>query len=153
MSNGFSILFAEDKRCLMEMLRAFLKGEEGVTLIPQADEPEASPAYSAAVGLEEVVTGIIRDAGIPAHIKGYRFLRSAILLTVEDISVIGAVTKELYPRIARIHGTTPNRVERAIRHAIDVAWEKGRSGMRKPTNSEFIAMTADNIRVRQRNRQ
>ncbi len=108
--------------------------------------------------LETVVTEIIHEIGIPAHIKGYQYLREAILRTVEDMDIINAVTKVLYPEVAEKFGTTPSRVERAIRHAIEVAWDRGNvetlqrffgytvSGIKgKPTNSEFIAMIADRL--------
>ena len=108
--------------------------------------------------LEAVVTEIIHEIGIPAHIKGYQYLREAILRTVDNMDIINAVTKVLYPEVAEKFGTTPSRVERAIRHAIEVAWDRGNvetlqrffgytvSGIKgKPTNSEFIAMIADRL--------
>ncbi len=108
--------------------------------------------------LETRVTEIIHEIGIPAHIKGYQYLREAIMLTVNDLDVINAVTKVLYPEVARRFNTTASRVERAIRHAIEVAWDRGDvevlqryfgytvSGLKgKPTNSEFIAMIADQL--------
>ena len=104
------------------------------------------------------VTRIIHDIGVPAHIKGYQYLRTAIVMAAQNRGVIDAVTKQLYPSVAMVHGTTPSRVERAIRHAIELAWDRGNvdtlngyfgytiSGNRgKPTNSEFIAMIADNL--------
>jgi len=110
--------------------------------------------------LEREVTSMIHEIGVPAHIKGYQYLREAILLSVQDPSAIGAVTKILYPEIAKKFQTSPSRVERAIRHAIEVAWGRGRmetlealfaytvdSGKGKPTNSEFIALIADRIRL------
>lgn len=113
--------------------------------------------------LESAVTAIIHDVGVPAHIKGYQYVREAIMLAVRDIEVINAVTKVLYPEVAKHFGTTPSRVERAIRHAIEVAWNRGdletlqryfgytvNSAKGKPTNSEFIAMIADRIRLQQR---
>ena len=116
--------------------------------------------------LESVVTEIIHEIGIPAHIKGYQYLREAIMLTVEDMEVINAVTKVLYPEVARRFGTTPSRVERAIRHAIEVAWDRGDvetlqrffgytvSGIKgKPTNSEFIAMIADRLYLQKKGAQ
>jgi two-component system response regulator (stage 0 sporulation protein A) len=106
------------------------------------------------------VTKILHQMGIPAHIKGYQYLREAILLVIEDMNLLGAVTKELYPMIARKYMTTPSRVERAIRHAIELAWDRGNVEMMtkffgytinmergKPTNSEFIAMVADKLRI------
>ncbi len=108
--------------------------------------------------LERQITGIIHEIGVPAHIKGYQYLRDAIGLAVEDMEVINAVTKVLYPTVAKKFGTTASRVERAIRHAIEVAWDRGdletlqkyfgytvSNAKGKPTNSEFIAMIADRI--------
>ena len=116
--------------------------------------------------LETVVTEIIHEIGIPAHIKGYQYLREAIIRTVEDMDVINAVTKVLYPEVAEKFGTTPSRVERAIRHAIEVAWDRGDvetlqrffgytvSGIKgKPTNSEFIAMIADRLYLQKKGAQ
>lgn len=108
--------------------------------------------------LEALVTTIIHEIGVPAHIKGYQYLREAIIMTVEDMEVINAVTKILYPEVAKKFGTTASRVERAIRHAIEVAWDRGdletlqkyfgytvSNSKGKPTNSEFIAMIADRL--------
>ena len=113
--------------------------------------------------LEMMVTAIIHEIGVPAHIKGYQYLREGIILTVRNMEVINAVTKVLYPEIAKRFGTTPSRVERAIRHAIEVAWDRGDletlqsyfgytvSGVKgKPTNSEFISMIADRLRLQMR---
>ena len=113
--------------------------------------------------LEAMVTSIIHEVGVPAHIKGYQYLREAILLAVEDMDVINAVTKVLYPEVARRFSTTPSRVERAIRHAIEVAWDRGdletlqkyfgytvNSAKGKPTNSEFIAMIADRLQLQRK---
>ena len=110
--------------------------------------------------LEMMVTAIIHEIGVPAHIKGYQYLRDAIIMSVNDNEMLGAITKVLYPTIARNYKTTSSRVERAIRHAIEVAWSRGRmetieelfgytvnSGKGKPTNSEFIALIADKIRL------
>ena len=110
--------------------------------------------------LEMMVTAIIHEIGVPAHIKGYQYLREGIILTVRNMEVINAVTKVLYPEIAKRFGTTPSRVERAIRHAIEVAWDRGdletlqkyfgytvNSAKGKPTNSEFIAMIADRLQL------
>lgn len=106
------------------------------------------------------ITNIIHEIGVPAHIKGYMYLRDAITLVTENMGLLSAVTKELYPSIARKYNTTPSRVERAIRHAIEVAWARGRvdtinnlfgytvnNGKGKPTNSEFIAIVADKLRM------
>ena len=113
-----------------------------------------------AAQLEMMVTAIIHEIGVPAHIKGYQYLREGIILTVRNMEVINAVTKVLYPEIAKRFGTTPSRVERAIRHAIEVAWDRGdletlqkyfgytvNSAKGKPTNSEFIAMIADRLQL------
>jgi len=113
--------------------------------------------------LESVVTGVIHEIGVPAHIKGYKYLREAIMLTVRDMEIINAVTKVLYPKVAGKFDTTPSRVERAIRHAIEVAWDRGDlevlqkffgytvSNIKgKPTNSEFIAMIADRLSLQRR---
>jgi len=113
--------------------------------------------------LEAVVTDVIHEIGVPAHIKGYQYLREAIILTIHDMEMINAVTKVLYPEVARKFGTTPSRVERAIRHAIEVAWDRGDievlqkyfgytvSNIKgKPTNSEFIAMIADSLTLRRK---
>ncbi|WP_371136981.1 sporulation transcription factor Spo0A [Candidatus Arthromitus sp. SFB-rat-Yit] len=113
------------------------------------------------VDLESEITGIIHEIGVPAHIKGYFYLREAISMVVNDIELLSAVTKELYPSIARKYNTTSSRVERAIRHAIEVAWSRGQidsinkifgytihNEKGKPTNSEFIAMVADRLRLK-----
>jgi two-component system response regulator (stage 0 sporulation protein A) len=114
------------------------------------------------MSIEAEITNIIHEIGVPAHIKGYLYLREAIGMVVENIEYLSAVTKELYPNIAQKFNTTPSRVERAIRHAIEVAWSRGKmdtinrlfgytvhNGKGKPTNSEFIAMIADKLRIEQ----
>lgn len=113
------------------------------------------------VDIEAQVTKIIHQIGVPAHIKGYQYLRTAILLTISDSDIINSVTKVLYPSVAKKYATTTSRVERAIRHAIEVAWDRGdvdtlnsyfgytiQNSRGKPTNSEFIAMIADNLRLK-----
>ena len=110
--------------------------------------------------LETDVTNIIHEIGVPAHIKGYQYLRDAIIMSVDNREVINSITKVLYPTIAKMNKTTPSRVERAIRHAIEVAWSRGKmdtiddlfgytinTGKGKPTNSEFIALISDKIRL------
>ena len=110
--------------------------------------------------LEQDVTNMIHEIGVPAHIKGYQYLREAIIMSVEDPTMISSITKILYPTIAKQFQTTPSRVERAIRHAIEVAWSRGRmetldalfgytinTGKGKPTNSEFIALIADKLQL------
>ena len=114
-----------------------------------------------AFDIETQVTQIIHQIGIPAHIKGYQYLRSAIIMTINDNEIINSVTKVLYPSVAKKYSTTTSRVERAIRHAIEVAWDRGdvdtlnhffgytiQNNRGKPTNSEFIAMIADNLRLK-----
>lgn len=110
--------------------------------------------------LENDVTNMIHEVGVPAHIKGYQYLRDAIMMSVEDMDMLNAITKVLYPEVAKRYQTTSSRVERAIRHAIEVAWSRGKietieelfgytvnHGKGKPTNSEFIALIADKIRL------
>ena len=110
--------------------------------------------------IESMVTNIIHEIGVPAHIKGYQYLREAIIIAVGDMDVINAITKVLYPQVAKTFGTTPSRVERAIRHAIEVAWDRGdldtlqrffgytvSNTKGKPTNSEFIALIADKLQL------
>ena len=110
--------------------------------------------------IESLVTGIIHEIGVPAHIKGYQYLREAIIIAVGDMDVINAITKVLYPQVAKTFQTTPSRVERAIRHAIEVAWDRGdldtlqrffgytvSNTKGKPTNSEFIALIADKLQL------
>ena len=111
--------------------------------------------------LENDVTEIIHEIGVPAHIKGYQYLREAIVLSINDREMMSSVTKVLYPTVAKMYSTTASRVERAIRHAIEVAWDRGdvdvlssyfgytiQSSRGKPTNSEFIAMISDKLRLR-----
>ncbi|OOO00665.1 MAG: sporulation transcription factor Spo0A [Epulopiscium sp. Nele67-Bin004] len=110
--------------------------------------------------LETEVTSVIHEIGIPAHIKGYQYLRDAIIMAINDMDILNSITKQLYPSIAKRYSTTPSRVERAIRHAIEVAWSRGKmdtidklfgytvnNGKGKPTNSEFIALIADRLRL------
>ena len=114
--------------------------------------------------LEKDVTDMIHEIGVPAHIKWYQYLREAIMMSVQDVEMLNSITKILYPTIAKKFQTTSSRVERAIRHAIEVAWNRGKmetldamfgytinTGKGKPTNSEFIALIADKIRLQYRN--
>lgn len=139
------------------------------TLLPQgtsAHTPSAEPPQKSAASakqptdLETVVTGFMHDVGLPAHIKGYQYVRTAIMMVVENMDLLNYITKQLYPDIAKKYGSTSSRVERAIRHAIEVAWTRGKPEIMnelfgytidmekgKPTNSEFIAMIADRIRL------
>ena len=113
--------------------------------------------------IETMVTNVIHEIGVPAHIKGYQYLREAIIIAVGDMEVINAITKVLYPQVAKTFSTTPSRVERAIRHAIEVAWDRGdldtlqrffgytvSNTKGKPTNSEFIALIADRLQLQLR---
>ena len=113
--------------------------------------------------IETMVTNVIHEIGVPAHIKGYQYLREAIIIAVGDMEVINAITKVLYPQVAKTFATTPSRVERAIRHAIEVAWDRGdldtlqrffgytvSNTKGKPTNSEFIALIADRLQLQLR---
>ncbi|MBP3313627.1 MAG: sporulation transcription factor Spo0A [Oscillospiraceae bacterium] len=116
------------------------------------------------VSIEAMVTSVIHEIGVPAHIKGYQYLREAIMIAVKDMDVINAITKVLYPQVAKTFQTTPSRVERAIRHAIEVAWDRGdletlqqffgytvSNTKGKPTNSEFIALIADKLQLQLKN--
>ena len=122
--------------------------------------PSEKKAEKTEEDLESDVTEIIHEVGVPAHIKGYQYLRDAIVMSVKDMDMLNSITKVLYPTIAKKYQTTPSRVERAIRHAIEVAWSRGRMdtlddmfgytinrGKGKPTNSEFIALITDRIRL------
>ena len=132
--------------------------------ILQAEEEKHSARQNRGeVNLEAMVTAVIHEIGVPAHIKGYQYLREAIKLAVNDMEVINAITKVLYPQVAKTFSTTPSRVERAIRHAIEVAWDRGdlevlqrffgytvSNTKGKPTNSEFIALIADRLQLQLR---
>lgn len=126
-------------------------------------EPEEQIDENPIHNLETDVTAIIREIGIPAHIKGYQYIREAIMMTVSDMNLLNYITKLLYPTIAKKYKTTSSSVERAIRHAIEVAWNKGKidvledmfgytisAGKGKPTNSEFIALISDKLRLQYR---
>ena len=149
----------------------FLKPYDCQALIAEIEEiaerrrtATASPVGAEREGDHEIetqVTKIIHQIGIPAHIKGYQYLRTAIMMTINDNEIINSVTKVLYPSVAKRYQTTTSRVERAIRHAIEVAWDRGdvdtlnsyfgytiQNNRGKPTNSEFIAMIADNLRLK-----
>ena len=138
---------------LCEHMESILRNRSRGTVLPQ--EEAHTP------DIETQVTKIIHQIGVPAHIKGYQYLRTAILMTIKDSDIINSVTKVLYPTVAKQYQTTTSRVERAIRHAIEVAWDRGdvdtlnsyfgytiQNNRGKPTNSEFIAMIADNLRLK-----
>lgn len=139
-----------------ELVDRIVRTYEGRT--PTEEYPRK--AISEEVALEMRVTDILHQIGVPAHIKGYQYLRDAIMLAIEEKEIINAVTKRLYPTVAKHYATTSSRVERAIRHAIEVAWDRGdvevlnsyfgytiHNGRGKPTNSEFIAMISDRFRL------
>ena len=140
-----------DVSAVVERMEEF-RGGESQRIIPMRKPDKTS--------IETMVTGIIHEIGVPAHIKGYQYLREAIIIAVEDMDVINAITKVLYPQVAKTFQTTPSRVERAIRHAIEVAWDRGdldtlqrffgytvSNTKGKPTNSEFIALIADKLQL------
>ena len=133
------------------------------SLMRMRSKHDVGSSLSSYNDMEAQVTKIIHQIGVPAHIKGYQYLRTAILMTIEDNDIINSVTKVLYPTVAKKYQTTTSRVERAIRHAIEVAWDRGdidtlnsyfgytiQNSRGKPTNSEFIAMIADNLRLKYR---
>ena len=139
-----------DMAALVERIEEIRGGESLRTPIRRTDK----------TSIETMVTGIIHEIGVPAHIKGYQYLREAIIIAVNDMDVINAITKVLYPQVAKTFQTTPSRVERAIRHAIEVAWDRGdldtlqrffgytvSNTKGKPTNSEFIALIADKLQL------
>lgn len=144
----------------MEVLVSRIRQLAGVIT---TQRPAVTAQAIKAKSVDVEVTNIIREIGIPAHIKGYQYLRDAIMMIISEIELLGAVTKVLYPMIAEKYSTTPSRVERAIRHAIEVAWNRGNIDMinrlfgytvklekGKPTNSEFMAMIADRLRMEMR---
>ena len=153
-----------DVQALLARVRQLARGRERTEADAAGVDCRAlAAAPRQEADLEAVVTDIIHEIGVPAHIKGYQYLREAIILTIHDMDMINAVTKVLYPEVAKRFGTTPSRVERAIRHAIEVAWDRGDievlqkyfgytvSGVKgKPTNSEFIALIADKLQLRLR---
>ena len=136
----------------------FISREIGISKQQYIDIPNNSANKEE--NIEALVTNVIHEVGVPAHIKGYQYLREAIIMVINDIDVINQITKCLYPQIANKFHTTPSRVERAIRHAIEVAWGRGEqktvenifgytisAAKGKPTNSEFIAMISDKLRL------
>ena len=151
-----------DVPALLSRIRQ-LSGNDSVSIPRAGIDCRSIPQNRQEIDLEAVVTDIIHEIGVPAHIKGYQYLREAIILTINDMDMINAVTKVLYPEVAKKFNTTPSRVERAIRHAIEVAWDRGDietlqkffgytvSNIKgKPTNSEFIAMIADCLSLRRK---
>ena len=141
-----------DMPAMVERMEEMIRGGESLRT--------SAPRRADKNSIESMVTNIIHEVGVPAHIKGYQYLRDAIIMSVSDMEMLNSITKILYPTIAKRHQTTPSRVERAIRHAIEVAWSRGKMdtidrlfgytvsvGKGKPTNSEFIALIADKIRL------
>ena len=172
MSN-VNVAVANDNEYILKLLRKLTENEElmnGKTpdiLLVYLDKPidketlfETESEDTKRHSLEERVTEIIHEIGVPAHIKGYQYLREAIIMSVNDMEMLISITKILYPEIAKKYQTTSSRVERAIRHAIEVAWSRGKmdtidelfgytinNGKGKPTNSEFFALITDKMRL------
>ena len=165
-----NVMEVQDSERAIRMLCDLLMKNQGFQIminVPFHEDPEGETVETVSNkkvhDLEKDVTDIIHEIGVPAHIKGYQYLREAIMMSVEDREMLSAVTKILYPAIAKKYHTTSSRVERAIRHAIEVAWNRGNMdtldaifgctinvGKGKPTNSEFIALIVDKIRLRYR---
>ena len=137
--------------------RALSSNDKGMAKSAAFPDTRSSDTEESA-DLETLVTKIIHQIGVPAHIKGYQYLRSAIIMTIDNPELIGSITKQLYPSVAKAYGTTSSRVERAIRHAIEVSWSRGKiptinqilgypifTGQEKPTNGEFVALLADRL--------
>lgn len=150
--------YAEDKNIYFKNIEIEPTPKNNINLI---NENNTTPFIKNNDGnIESKITNIMHEVGIPAHIKGYLYLREGIKMVIEDVNLLGAVTKELYPNIAKRYETTPSRVERAIRHAIEVSWNRGKTELtemlfgyslknakNKPTNSEFIAVISDKLRL------
>ncbi|MCY6354088.1 sporulation transcription factor Spo0A [Clostridium sp. ZS2-4] len=146
---------------IRQMFNNTISSDQVKKTVSLIETEEIKVRKSEPLDLESEITNIIHEIGVPAHIKGYMYLREAISMVVNDVELLSAVTKELYPSIAKKYNTTASRVERAIRHAIEVAWSRGQvetinkifgytihNGKGKPTNSEFIAMVADKLRLK-----
>jgi two-component system response regulator (stage 0 sporulation protein A) len=161
MGASYYMLKPFDYEILIERIKKFsqVKTADITPIMPNLSNNFADEEKG--VMLEAQVTKIIHDLGVPAHIKGYQYMREAIIMAVEDMEVINSITKLLYPSVAKAFSTTSSRVERAIRHAIEVAWDRGdvemlnsifgytvHNNKGKPTNSEFIAMIADKLRLK-----
>ncbi len=155
LASELNVRYFMAKPCMLDAVAERL-GE-----IIRSERSEKLPALTyESIDLETMVTSVIHEIGVPAHIKGYQYLREAIKIAVNDMEVINAITKVLYPQVAKTFSTTPSRVERAIRHAIEVAWDRGdlevlqsffgytvSNSKGKPTNSEFIALIADRLQL------
>ena len=168
-----NLVTTQDNDKMFQMLSDLLHEEKEFQIMITVPGGKKSPATVKAYqetaekieehDLEKDVTDIIHEIGVPAHIKGYQYLREAIMMSVNDTEMLSSITKILYPTIAKKFQTTPSRVERAIRHAIEVVWSRGKmetldamfgytinNGKGKPTNSEFVALIADKIRLQYR---
>jgi|JXWO01.1.fsa_nt_gi two-component system response regulator (stage 0 sporulation protein A) len=159
MGVDYFILKPFDLEILGKRIRTLTQDLE-ITNPPLLQTCSSVTSVGRGVNINVEVTTMMHQLGIPAHVKGYQYIRDAILMVIEDVSLLGAVTKELYPAIAKKYNTAPSRVERGIRHAIELAWERGHMETlkrifgysmnierQKPTNSEFIALLADKLRV------
>lgn len=157
---SYYILKPFDLDVLTHRIRQMKGLSTNTPFIKTSSSPTAIAGTNKSNNLDANITNVIHEMGVPAHIKGYLYLREAISMVYNEVDLLGAITKSLYPRIAKKYKTTPSRVERAIRHAIEVAWSRGNMdsirklfgytinvSKAKPTNSEFIAMVADKLRI------
>lgn len=158
---SYYILKPFDMETLTNRIRQLVGNNQSNATTSSSSTPRANVVHMPkGKNLDANITSIIHEIGVPAHIKGYQYLREAITMVYNNIEILGAITKTLYPAIAEKYKTTPSRVERAIRHAIEVAWTRGNIdsisfifgytiniSKSKPTNSEFIAMVADKLRI------
>jgi len=157
---SYYILKPFDMEILANRIRQLVGNQSFAISSASASSKQNVIPMSKGKNLDANITSIIHEIGVPAHIKGYQYLREAITMVYNNIEILGAITKTLYPAIAQKYKTTPSRVERAIRHAIEVAWTRGNIdsisllfgytiniSKSKPTNSEFIAMVADKLRI------
>lgn len=157
---AYYILKPFDTQMVLSRIRTAVNEESAQNHVINTVYENGKNMLKKSYNLEADVTDIIHEIGVPAHIKGYQYLRDAIIMSVNDDEMLGAITKRLYPTIAKNYKTTSSRVERAIRHAIEVAWSRGKvdtieelfgytvsSGKGKPTNSEFVALISDKIRL------
>ena len=164
MGAEYFMLKPVDVEILMARIHLFA-AKQGASLKEIKTQTELLNAPPKKMDMEFMVTSILHELGIPAHIKGYQYLRHAIMLAVDNLDIINSITKDLYPTVAKEFNTTSSRAERAIRHAIEVAWDRGDSDVLnscfgytianskgKPTNSEFIALIADKLRLQVKNR-
>lgn len=153
---AYFLLKPQSGEAIADVVRTFTK----VGQPSQGQQTAVAQQQPQGMDLETLVTEFMHELGVPAHIKGYQYIRTAIMMVVDDMDVLNYITKQLYPAIAKKYGTTSSRVERAIRHSIEVAWTRGKAQTMneifgytidiekgKPTNSEFIAMVADRIRL------